>query len=175
MSGPVTRVGMAAASQSQSVRPITSGLSRQTMAAGLGFGAATGLAVWADQRYDMPDADGTSVGRIDRYEAREMFTGRTGVPVLLSFTALLPVSILYSHLRRSVTPGELSFLQHAGYAAMGGVLLGTMVAPAMLPELPPVPRGIPATGHGPAPLPAGPRTEPAPASEPRIVGPDPRQ
>jgi hypothetical protein len=84
----------------------------------------------------MPQADGTSPGYIDRLEARSQFSGSDGWPAIITFGALLGASFLYSHGRDNLTPKEFSFLKHVGYGFMGGGLVGTSIAPALLRPLP---------------------------------------
>jgi hypothetical protein len=125
-----------AAAAATAVRPVASPASRMIMTAAVGFGAAAGLATWADSRYrEMPDDDGRSVGRIDRVEARNLFSGFDGFPAIVSFTALLAASFLYSHGRQTMTPKEFSMLR-SSYWLLGGALLGTASAPALLRPLP---------------------------------------
>lgn len=126
-----------AAVAAEGVRPVASKLTRVIFATGAGFATAAGIGYWADKHYDtMPDADGTSAGRIDRAEARKIFSGPEGWPAIVSFSALMSVSVLYSQLRDHITPGEFSMLRYGGYAFLGGMLVGTAVTPGLLPALP---------------------------------------
>ena len=140
-----------------SVRPIASHASRLMLYGGIGAGAAIALPFAADRLTELPTtADGSSPGEIDRYEARRMFSGLDGWPKYVGFAALLPISILYSKARNApppaelvsklddfgtymaasmTSPKELEFLK-ASYGILGGVLIGTMTAPLLLPELP---------------------------------------
>jgi hypothetical protein len=124
------------AAANAAVRPIASTATRMVGVAALGFGAAAGLAMWADSHYrDKPDANGDSPGYIDRKEARNLFSGADGFPAIVSFTALLAASFLYSHGRQSMTPKEFGMLR-TSYWLLGGALLGTAAAPAALRKLP---------------------------------------
>lgn len=118
-------------------RPLASTVTRTLAAAGVGFGTFAGVGLWADQHFSrMPKADGTSPGYIDRLEARSQFSGPDGWPAIVSFGALLGASFLYTHGRSNITPKEFAFLKYVGYAFMGGGLVGTSIAPAMLRPLP---------------------------------------
>lgn len=124
------------AAATQAVRPVASTATRMLGVAGAGFAVTAGLALWADNHYrGRPDAAGDSPGRIDRREARELFSGADGFPAIVSFTALLAASFLYSHGRQHMTPKEFSMLR-SSYWLLGGALLGTAAAPAVLRPLP---------------------------------------
>lgn len=127
----------AAIAAGEGVRPIMSGWTRSLGMAAAGFGVATGLAYWADNHYSrMPDANGHSVGFMDRIEARRAFSGPTGFPAVISFSALMAVPVLYSKLRDHVNPAEFTVLKNLNYAFMGGMLVGTAAAGGLLPTLP---------------------------------------
>jgi len=127
----------AAIAAGEGVRPIMSGWTRSLGMAAAGFGVATGLAWWADNHYSrMPDAQGHSVGFMDRIEARRAFSGPTGFPAVISFSALMAVPVLYSKLRDHVNPAEFTVLKNLNYAFMGGMLVGTAAAGGLLPSLP---------------------------------------
>ncbi len=124
------------AAANQAVRPVASTATRMLGVAGAGFAITAGLALWADNHYrGKPDAAGDSPGRIDRREARELFSGADGFPSIITFTALLAASFMYSHGRQSMSPKEFSMLR-SSYWLLGGALLGTVAAPAVLRPLP---------------------------------------
>ncbi len=126
----------AAAAVTAPVRPITSGASRLIIHAGIGAAATIGAALWADNHYrDKPDATGHSPGRIDRREARELFSGADGFPAIVTFTALLAASFLYTRGREHLSPKEFNMLR-TSYEILGGALVGTVLAPTMLRPLP---------------------------------------
>ncbi len=132
---PATRSAIIAAGEG--VRPVMSGWTRTLGMAAAGFGASTGLAWWADNHYSrMPDAQGHSVGYMDRAEARRTFSGPSGFPAVLSFSALMAVPVLYSKLRDHVNPAEFMVLKNVNYAFLGGMLVGTAAAGGLLPSLP---------------------------------------
>jgi hypothetical protein len=84
---------LAAAAQ----RPIISHASRHVFAAIAGGGTAVGLASWARNASDQPDADGSSPGRMDRAEAREKFSGPFAPTTILPLaTAFLAIGTLYT-------------------------------------------------------------------------------
>lgn len=126
----------AAATATSAVRPVASTVTRMMGVAGAGFAASVGLALWADKHYTgKPDAAGDSPGRIDRREARELFSGADGFPSIVTFTALLAASFLYSHGRQNMSPKEFSMMR-TSYWLLGGALLGTVAAPGVLRPLP---------------------------------------
>jgi hypothetical protein len=119
------------------VRPIASTTTRFLFSAGIGASLSIGIAQWADHHFhQMPDANGKSPNRIDRVEARHIFSGTEGFPALVGFGALLSASILYTRMREVVSPTEYSFVRNVGYAGFGGLLAGTLAAPSILPPLP---------------------------------------
>jgi hypothetical protein len=127
----------AATVAAETVRPVASSATRILFAAGLGFGTFAGVGMWADKHFSkMPQADGTSPGYIDRMEARSQFAGSDGWPAIVSFTALLGASFLYTHGREHLSPKEFAFVKYVGYGFLGGGLVGTSVAPSLLRPLP---------------------------------------
>jgi hypothetical protein len=114
------------------VRPIASGPTR-LFGYGIGGGAiSAGIALWADSHYTRaPKADGTSAGYIDKYEARNLFSGFDGAPAIGTFMALLPASYLYTRGKVKLTEKEFSFLRNS-YRTLGGALVGTVAAPYLL-------------------------------------------
>ena len=126
----------AVAAASAPVRPITSGASRLIIHAGIGAAATIGAALWADNHYrDKPDETGHSLNAIDRREARELFSGADGFPAIVTFTALLAASFLYTRGREHLSPKEFTMLR-TSYEILGGALVGTILAPGMLRPLP---------------------------------------
>ncbi|MCW2921374.1 MAG: hypothetical protein JWL76_1248 [Thermoleophilia bacterium] len=126
----------AATAATTAARPVASTVTRMIGFAGAGFAAAAGLALWADNHYTgKPDASGDSPGRIDRREARELFSGADGFPAIVTFTALLAASFLYSHGKQHMTPKEFTMLR-TSYWVLGGALVGTAAAPGVLRKLP---------------------------------------
>ncbi len=128
---------MATVVAEEGVRPIASQMFRFATTMGLGGATAVGVAIAADNKFDrMPSKNDPHSGYIDRVEARNMFSGPDSVLNPLSFLALVPLTVLYSAVKKNVTPTELKILRH-GYAYLGGMLLATnTVAPAILPDLP---------------------------------------
>ncbi len=127
----------AASAATQAVRPIASGASRLLFHAAIGASATLGIAFWADEHYKdaRPDANGDSFGYIDRKESRELFSGFDGFPAIVTFTALLAASFLYTRGRQHLEPKEFSMLR-ASYEILGGGLVGTVLAPGLLRKLP---------------------------------------
>ena len=126
----------AATAATEMVRPVASGATRLLMHAAVGASATLGIALWADGHYsDKPDAHGHSPGRIDRGEAREMFSGFDGFPAIVTFTALLAASFLYTRGREGLAPKEFNMLR-TSYEVLGGALVGTLLAPSLLRPLP---------------------------------------
>ena len=128
---------VAAAAAPELVRPVASGATRLIMHAAVGGGATAGLALWADNHYGdaKPDEHGNSVGYIDRKESREMFSGADGFPAIVTFTALLAASFLYTRGREGLQPKEFNMLR-TSYEVLGGALVGTVLAPSILRPLP---------------------------------------
>lgn len=122
-------------------RALASPMTRQIFAGGLGFLATTGLAMTVDAVVDPAGADGTSPGRVDRAEARQILVGRSGVATFMAAgTALLVISQLYSRMRVHLSQREAGILKLI-YPAAGGALIGSIVAPMLL--RPVVPAGAP--------------------------------
>lgn len=131
-------------------RAIASPASRYILAAAGGGAVTTGAAVAARVRTERPDADGTSHGRIDRAEAREMFSGTSGMTTILPIIgALLCIPTLYTKGRilmaEKGTPPPAGLAQAAEalgasmrqgeaegtktiYATMGGAIVGSIAA-----------------------------------------------
>ena len=63
-------------------RVIASPASRHVLYASGGGALALGIAGVARQKTDEPEADGTSVGRIDRAEAKDLFSGPTAMTTI---------------------------------------------------------------------------------------------
>lgn len=118
-------------------RPIISEASAFLIGAGAGFMGMSGIAFVADSHFlSMPDKDGESNSRIDRVEARRLFSGHEGVTQYGVFLTLVSAGILYSKAKQGLSKAEHTMLNIAGYGVLGGGLAGTLFAPAMLPSLP---------------------------------------
>lgn len=79
------------------VRPIFSNASKYVFSAIGGGGAAVGLASWARSSSEAPDADGSSLNRMDRAEARDKFSGPFAPTTVLPLTvAFLAIGGLYT-------------------------------------------------------------------------------
>ena len=131
-------------------RAIASPMSRYILASAGGGAATTGIAIAARMNTERPDADGSSHGRIDRAEARQMFSGTKAATTILPIIgALLVIPTLYTKGRillaeRATAPatdltravealgasmprGEAEKTKTL-YATMGGAIVGSIAA-----------------------------------------------
>lgn len=131
-------------------RPIASATSKHVLSAIMGGGTALGVANYARNHSEAPNADGSSPGRLDRAEAKEKFSGPGAPTTILPLTlAFMAIGVMYGKGRimfpekgavvpaglkdaaeaagTKLIPGE-GTLTKSFYAGMGGMIFGSFGA-----------------------------------------------
>lgn len=109
-------------------RPLTSGMMRVLIGAGAGMALSIGVPVGLDHFTKPPDAHGRSPHRIDSNEMRGWLSGSTSAiipPTVLG--AGLVIGVLYTSHKMHTPDREIGLLRMA-YGAVGGTIVGTMLA-----------------------------------------------
>jgi len=93
------------------------------------------LGIHADRTAKPANRDGSSPGRLDRHERRELLTGARSIPFTIgTTTALLAIPDLYGRMAVKLTPQELKLLRMS-YTGGAGIFIGAFMTRHVLPPL----------------------------------------